>query len=127
MVRVWLVNNADRFMTTPVKWKTYRRERTSIVKCFKCKIQNQHVSVKLKGHKRVVFSSDVGGQERFESLDYDMVNHVEAVVYMFDDRAFKGGNDALQQIAGFTLLMLSLTGVSLSQLESTTQRQEVYA
>jgi hypothetical protein len=36
----------------------------------------------------------------------DMVNRqVEAVVYMFDDRAFKGGNDALQQIAGFKFLV----------------------
>ena len=60
-----------------------------------------------KGEKRVVFSSDMGGQERFWNLWIDdMVSRqVEAVVYVFDDRAVKGGDDALQQIAGFKYLV----------------------
>ena len=35
-----------------------------------------------------------------------MVNRqVEAVVYMFDERAFKGGDDAIKQIGGFKYLV----------------------
>ena len=30
---------------------------------------------------------------------------VEGIVYMFDDRAFKGGDEGLQQIAGFRYLV----------------------
>ena len=43
------------------------------------------------GEKRVVYSADLGGQERFWNLWIeDMVTRgVEAVVYVFDDRAFK--------------------------------------
>ena len=59
------------------------------------------------GEKRVVFSSDVGGQERFWNLWIEdaVTRRVEAVVYMFDDRAFKGGDESLQQIAGFRFLV----------------------
>jgi hypothetical protein len=59
--------------------------------------------VSWKGEKRVVFSSDVGGQERFWNLWIDdmVARQVECVIYMFDDRAIKGGDEALQQIAGF--------------------------
>ena len=63
--------------------------------------------VGMERRKRVVFSSDIGGQERFWNLWIDdMVSRqVEAVVYVFDDRAIKGGDDALQQIAGFKYLV----------------------
>jgi len=64
-----------------------------------------------KGDRRVVFSADLGGQERFWSLWIDdMVNRqVEVVVYMFDERALKGGDEALQQIAGFKYLVDCIT------------------
>ena len=60
-----------------------------------------------EGQKRVVYSADIGGQERFWNLWIeDMVTRgVEAVVYMFDDRAFKGGDEGMQQIAGFLFLV----------------------
>lgn len=63
--------------------------------------------VSWKGEKRVVFSSDVGGQERFWNLWIDdmVARQVECVVYLFDDRAIKGGDEALQQIAGFKYLV----------------------
>jgi len=60
-----------------------------------------------KGSKRVVYSADLGGDEKFWSLWIDdMVNrNVEAIIYMFDERAFQGGNDSIQQIGGFTYLV----------------------
>ena len=63
--------------------------------------------VSWKGQKRVVFSADLGGQERFWNLWIDdMVNrNVEAVVYMFDERAFAGGEDSIKQIGGFKFLV----------------------
>lgn len=61
----------------------------------------------MEGTKRVVYSSDIGGEERFWNLWIDdMVNrNVEAVVYMFDERAFSGGEEAIKQIGGFKFLV----------------------
>jgi|TARA_R100000455_G_C6268377_1_gene123844 GTPase SAR1 family protein len=100
----------DRFMTTPGEMEDISEEERTIHRKMLGKYKMPKPTrkrVSWKGHKRVVFSSDVGGQERFWNLWIDdMVNRqVEAVVYMFDDRAFKGGNDALQQIAGFKFLV----------------------
>jgi GTPase SAR1 family protein len=100
----------DRFMTTPGEMEDIPEEERTIHRKMLGKYKMPKPTrkrVSWKGHKRVVFSSDVGGQERFWNLWIDdMVNRqVEAVVYMFDDRAFKGGNDALQQIAGFKFLV----------------------
>ena len=100
----------DRFMTTPGEMEDIPEEERTMHRKMLGKYKMPKPTrkrVSWKGHKRVVFSSDVGGQERFWNLWIDdMVNRqVEAVVYMFDDRAFKGGNDALQQIAGFKFLV----------------------
>ncbi len=100
----------DRFMTTPGEMEDIPEEERTLHRKMLGKYKMPKPTrkrVSWKGHKRVVFSSDVGGQERFWNLWIDdMVNRqVEAVVYMFDDRAFKGGNDALQQIAGFKFLV----------------------
>ena len=100
----------DRIMTTPGEMEDISEEERTVHRKMLGKYKMPKPTrkrVSWKGHKRVVFSSDVGGQERFWNLWIDdMVNRqVEAVVYMFDDRAFKGGNDALQQIAGFKFLV----------------------
>ena len=100
----------DRFMTTPGEMEDIPEEERTMHRKMLGKYKMPKPTrkrVSWKGQKRVVFSSDVGGQERFWNLWIDdMVNRqVEAVVYMFDDRAFKGGNDALQQIAGFKFLV----------------------
>jgi GTPase SAR1 family protein len=100
----------DRFMTTPGEMEDISEEERTMHRKMLGKYKMPKPTrkrVSWKGHKRVVYSSDVGGQERFWNLWIDdMVNRqVEAVVYMFDDRAFKGGNDALQQIAGFKFLV----------------------
>ena len=100
----------DRFMTTPGEMEDISEEERTMHRKMLGKYKMPKPTrkrVSWKGHKRVVFSSDVGGQERFWNLWIDdMVNRqVEAVVYMFDDRAFKGGNDALQQVAGFKFLV----------------------
>ena len=100
----------DRFMTTPGEMEDISEEERTLHRKMLGKYKMPKPTrkrVSWKGHKRVVYSSDVGGQERFWNLWIDdMVNRqVEAVVYMFDDRAFKGGNDALQQISGFKFLV----------------------
>jgi len=66
--------------------------------------------VSWKGEKRVVYSSDIGGDERFWNLWIDdMVNRrVEAVIFMFDHRTTKGGDDAIQAVGGFKYLVDAL-------------------
>jgi GTPase SAR1 family protein len=103
----------DRYMTTPGEMEEISdEERTSHMKLLgrymMPKATRKRVS--WKGQKRVVYSSDVGGQERFWNLWIDdMVGRqVEAVLFVFDDRAIKGGEEALQQIAGFKYLVDSL-------------------
>lgn len=100
----------DRFMTTPGEMEEIDEEdRTTHLKLLGKFLlpKPTRKRVAWKGEKRVVFSSDIGGQERFWNLWVDdMVSRqVEAVVYVFDDRAVKGGDDALQQIAGFKYLV----------------------
>jgi hypothetical protein len=103
----------DRYMTTPGEMEAIPdEERTTHEKMFKIigaynmpKPTRKRIS--WDGQKRVVYSADIGGQERFWNLWIeDMVTRgVEAVVYMFDERAFKGGDEGLQQIAGFRFLV----------------------
>ena len=107
----------DRYMTTPGEMEEIsEEERTQHMKIlgryFLPKPTRKRIS--WKGQKRVVYSSDIGGQERFWNLWIDdMVSRqVEVVVYMFDDRALKGGDEALQQIAGFKYLVDSLVNRS---------------
>tara|TARA_R110000782_G_scaffold118988_3_gene209590 strand:+ start:450 stop:1166 length:717 start_codon:yes stop_codon:yes gene_type:complete len=100
----------DRYMTTPGEMEEIpEEERTTHFKMLGRftlpKPTRKRVS--WKGEKRVVYSSDIGGQERFWNLWIDdMVNRqVECIIYMFDDRSVKGGDEALQQIAGFKYLV----------------------
>tara|TARA_R110000824_G_scaffold127706_2_gene288026 strand:- start:878 stop:1597 length:720 start_codon:yes stop_codon:yes gene_type:complete len=60
-----------------------------------------------KGDNRVVFSTDIGGDERFWNLWIDdMVNRqVEAVIFMFDERCMEGGDAAVQAVGGFKYLV----------------------
>lgn len=100
----------DRYMTTPGEMEEIpldaRTSHTRLLGRFLLpKATRKRVS--WKGQKRVVYSSDVGGEERFWNLWIDdMVNrNVEAVVYMFDERAFSGGEEAMKQIGGFKFLV----------------------
>jgi len=102
----------DRYMTTPGEMEDIpENERTRHLKKL---IGNDYVlpnptrkRVKYEGEKRVVHSSDVGGEKEFWSLWIDdMVDRqVEGVMYMYDDRCKNGGNAALQSIAGFEYLV----------------------
>ena len=105
----------DRYMTTPGEMEEIPEEaRTEHVKILGRYLlpKPSRKRVSWEGEKRVVFSADIGGQERFWNLWIDdMVSRqVRAVVYLFDDRAIKGGNDAIQQIAGFRFLVDAITG-----------------
>ena len=100
----------DRYMTTPGEMEEIpldaRTSHTRLLGRFLLpKATRKRVS--WKGQKRVVYSSDVGGEERFWNLWIDdMVNrNVEAVVYMLDERAFSGGEEAIKQIGGFKFLV----------------------
>ena len=100
----------DRYMTTPGEMEEIpEEERTTHFKMLGRHIlpKPSRKRVSWKGEKRVVYSADVGGQERFWNLWIDdmVARQVECVVYMFDDRAIKGGEEALQQIAGFKYLV----------------------
>ena len=100
----------DRYMTTPGELEEISdEERTAHMKILGRYLlpKATRKRVSWKGQKRVVYSSDVGGQERFWNLWIDdmVTRQVEAVVYVFDDRAFKGGEESLQQIAGFKYLV----------------------
>jgi len=100
----------DRYMTTPGEMDEISdEERTTHMKLFGRYMMPKATRKRIswKGQKRVVYSSDVGGQERFWNLWIDdmVARQVEAIVFVFDDRAIKGGQEALQQIAGFKYLV----------------------
>lgn len=100
----------DRYMTTPGEMEEISEEdRTKHIRILGRYLLPKATRKRIswRGQKRVVYSSDLGGEERFWNLWLDdMVNrNVECVVYMFDDRAFKGGNESLQQVAGFKFLV----------------------
>ena len=100
----------DRFMTTPGEMEDIE-ERTDHDPRL---IGGGHVlpkatrkRVRWHGEKRIVHSADVGGQQRFWNLWIEdaVTRRVEAIVYMFDERAFKGGESGLQQVGGFRFLV----------------------
>tara|TARA_R100001082_G_scaffold111188_1_gene93948 strand:+ start:3258 stop:3974 length:717 start_codon:yes stop_codon:yes gene_type:complete len=103
----------DRFMTTPGEMEPIpEEERTNHYR-----ILGKHLLPKptrkrigWKGDRRVVYSSDIGGEERFWSLWIDDMVHrqVESVIFMFDDRSLRGGDDALQAVGGFKYLVDSI-------------------
>ncbi len=100
----------DKYMTTPGEMEEIpEHERTKHFKIITRYIlpKPTRKRVRWEGERRVVHSADIGGEERFWNLWIDdMVNRqCEYVVFMFDDRAFKGGDDALQQVGGFRFLV----------------------
>tara|TARA_R100001440_G_C2522740_1_gene119074 strand:- start:4343 stop:5065 length:723 start_codon:yes stop_codon:yes gene_type:complete len=102
----------DRYLTTPGEMEEIsednRTTHNRILKIGKFKMPKPtRKRVSWQGEKRVVYSADIGGQERFWNLWIEdmTTRNCEAIVYMFDDRAFKGGDDGLQQVAGFKYLV----------------------
>ena len=103
----------DRYMTTPGEMEEISEdERTKHFKLITRYMLPTPTKKRIswQGEKRVVHSADIGGQERFWNLWVDdmVARQVEGVVYMFDDRAFKGGTEGLEQIAGFKYLVDAL-------------------
>ena len=101
----------DRYMTTPGEMEEIpESERTKHYKLLMNYMLPKPTRKRVgwKGEKRLVHSADVGGEDRFWNLWVeDMVaRQVEAVVYMFDERAFK--NSGIEQIAGFKFLVDTL-------------------
>jgi hypothetical protein len=102
----------DRYMTTPGEMEEILlSDRT---KHFKVPGINRFLlprpsrkRVGWKGDKRVVYSADIAGEERFWNLWVDdMVNRqVESVIFLFDHRASIGGDSAIQAIGGFKYLV----------------------
>jgi|TARA_Y100000015_G_C2393990_1_gene91711 hypothetical protein len=104
----------DRYMTTPGEMEEIPEEdRTKHYKLLSQYILPKPTAkrVKYDNHTRLVHSSDMGGQKEYWNLWIDdmVARQVEAVVFMFDDRAFKGGKESLDQIAGFKFLVDVLT------------------
>jgi len=102
----------DRYLTTPGEMEEIPlSERT---KHFKVPGINRFLlprpsrkRVGWKGDKRVVYSADIAGEERFWNLWVDdMVNRqVESVIFLFDNRASVGGDSAIQAVGGFKYLV----------------------
>ena len=100
----------DRYMTTPGEMEEIPlEERTNHFKLLTRYILPKPTRKRLRwqGERRVVHSSDIGGEDRFWNLWVDdmVARQCEFIIFMFDDRAFKGGDDALQQVAGFKYLV----------------------
>ena len=102
----------DRYMTTPGEMEEIPIEERT--KHFKVPGINRFLlpsptrkRVSYKGDTRVVYSSDIGGEERFWNLWIDdMVNRrVESVVFLFDHRSAKGGDPAVQAVGVFKYLV----------------------
>lgn len=102
----------DRYMTTPGEMEDIPLDERT--KHFRVPGLNRFLlprptrkRVSWKGDKRVVYSADIGGDERFWNLWVDdMVNrNVEAVIFMFDNRSTKGGDAAIQAVGGFKYLV----------------------
>jgi hypothetical protein len=102
----------DRYMTTPGEMEDIPlSERT---KHFKVPGINRFLlpgatrkRVSWKGGKRVVYSSDIAGEERFWNLWTDdmVARQVEAIIFLFDHRCTQGGDPAVQAVGGFKFLV----------------------
>ena len=102
----------DRYMTTPGEMEEIpEEERTEHFKLITRYLLPKPTRKRIawEGEKRVVYSADIGGQERFWNLWIDdmVTRQCEFVLFMFDDRAFAGGA-AFDQIGGFRFLVDSL-------------------
>jgi hypothetical protein len=103
----------DNFLTTPGEMEEIPLEqRTSHTKVLGKFLlpRPSRKRVKYKGETRVIHSADLGGEQRFWNLWIDdMVNRgVEAVVFMFDDRASAGGSTTVDAVGGFKFLVDAL-------------------
>ena len=101
----------DKYMTTPGEMEEIPlEERTKHFKMITRYALPKPTRKRLRweGERRVIHSSDMGGEERFWNLWIDdMVSRqCEYVVFMFDDRAFNEG--AIDQIGGFKFLVDSI-------------------
>ena len=103
----------DRYMTTPGEMEPISEEdRTTHFRMLGKHLlpRPSRKRVRWKGDTRVIYSSDIGGEERFWSLWIDDMVHrqVESVVFMFDERSLRGGDDAIQAVGGFKYLVDSI-------------------
>ena len=101
----------DRYMTTPGEMEEIpEEERTNHFKILTRYMLPKPTRKRLRweGERRVIHSSDIGGEERFWNLWIDdmVARQCEYVIYVFDDRAFKEG--ALDQIGGVKFLVDSI-------------------
>ena len=103
----------DRYMTTPGEMEEIpvdeRTEHFKLITRYRLPRPTRK-RISYSGEKRVVYSTDIGGQDRFWNLWIDdmVARQVEVVVYMFDDRAFRGGPEGAEQLAGFKFLVDAL-------------------
>ena len=99
----------DRYMTTPGEMEHIsvedRTKHTRILGRYMLPRPTRK-RVRWKGERRVVHSSDIGGDERFWNLWIDdmVARQVEVVVYMFDHRVVEGGDATIQAVGGFKYL-----------------------
>ena len=96
----------DRYMTTPGEMEDIdENDRTTHFRMFGKYMlpKPDRKRISWDGDRRVIYSADIGGEERFWNLWIDdMVNrNVECAVFMFDHRTLKGGDEAIQAIGGF--------------------------
>ena len=98
----------DKYMTTPGEMEEIpEHERTKHFKLLTRYVLPKPTRKRLRweGERRVLHSSDIGGEERFWNLWIDdmVTRQCEYVIFMFDDRAFNEG--AIDQIGGFKFLV----------------------
>jgi len=105
----------DRYMTTPGEMEEI--DLADRTKHFKVPGLNRFLlprasrkRVGWKGDKRVVYSADIAGEDRFWNLWVDdmVTRQVEAIIFLFDNRATKGGDAAVQAVGGFKFLVDSI-------------------
>lgn len=101
----------DKYMTTPGEMEEIpEHERTKHFKMITRYVLPKPTRKRLRweGERRVIHSSDIGGEERFWNLWIDdmVTRQCEYVIFMFDDRAFREG--AIDQIGGFKFLVDSI-------------------
>ena len=102
----------DRYMTTPGEMEEIGLDERT--KHFRVPGLNRFLlpkptrkRISWKGDTRVVYSADLGGEERFWNLWIDdMVNRqVETVIFMFDHRCTQGGEAAIEAVGGFKYMV----------------------
>ena len=104
----------DRFMTTPGEMEDIEERTTHSERLLGSGHSLTHPTrkrIRYKGEKRVVHSSDIGGQQRFWNLWIDdmVERQVEIVIFMMDHRAQAGnGADTIDAVGGLEYLVDAL-------------------